>query len=102
MYQMARRQNLGPRPKIENPGKLFTRLLKYVFKYYWLHCIIVFIGIIVSALAGAQGTMFTKSLIDDYIIPLAQAQNPDFSGLLTKISQVAAFLWCGYYWHIFI
>lgn len=95
MYQMARRQNLGPRPKIENPGKLFTRLLKYVFKYYWLHCIIVFIGIIVSALAGAQGTMFTKSLIDDYIIPLAQAQNPDFSGLLTKISQVAAFYGAG-------
>ena len=39
--------------------------------------------------------MFTKSLIDDYIIPLAQAQNPDFSGLLTKISQVAAFYGAG-------
>ncbi len=92
---MARRQNMGPRPKIENPGKLFMRLLKYVFKYYWLHCIIVLIGIIVSALAGAHGTMFTKSLIDDYIIPLAKAQNPDFSGLLTRICQVAAFYGAG-------
>ena len=85
----------GPRPKIENPGKLFKRIMKYVFKYYWLHCIIVFIGIIVSALAGAQGTMFTKSLIDDYIIPLTKAADPDFSGLLTKISQVAAFYGAG-------
>ena len=25
----------GPRPKIENPGKLFKRIMKYVFKYYW-------------------------------------------------------------------
>ena len=85
----------GPRPKIENPGKLFKRIMKYVFKYYWFHCIIVFIGIIVSALAGAQGTMFTKSLIDDYIIPLTKAADPDFSGLLTKILQVAAFYGAG-------
>ena len=70
-------------------------IMKYVFKYYWFHCIIVFIGIIVSALAGAQGTMFTKSLIDDYIIPLTKAADPDFSGLLTKILQVAAFYGAG-------
>lgn len=70
----------GPRPKIENPGKLFKRIMKYVFKYYWFHCIIVFIGIIVSALAGAQGTMFTKSLIDDYIIRLQRQLTLIFQG----------------------
>jgi len=85
----------GPKPKIENPGRLFARVMKYVFKYYWLHCIIVFIGIIVSALANAQGTMFTKSLIDDYIVPLAKSADPDFSGLLSKILQVAAFYGIG-------
>jgi len=105
---MAEKQNMGPgpkgpgargmgrpRPKIENPGRLFMRLMKYVFRYYWLHCIIVFAGIIVSALAGAQGTMFTKSLIDDYIVPLTKAGNPDFSGLLAKICQVGAFYGAG-------
>ena len=105
---MAEKQNMGPapkgpgargmgrpKPKIENPGRLFMRLMKYVFRYYWLHCIIVFAGIIVSALAGAQGTMFTKSLIDDYIVPLTRAENPDFSGLLAKICQVGAFYGAG-------
>ena len=29
-----------PGAKIENPGKLFIRLMKYVFKYYWVHCLI--------------------------------------------------------------
>ncbi|HBA97080.1 MAG TPA: ABC transporter [Lachnospiraceae bacterium] len=81
----------GPKPKIKNPGKLFARLMKYIFKFYGLHCIIVFAGIIVSALANAQGTMFTRTLIDDYIIPLAKADNPDFSGLAAAIMRVAAF-----------
>lgn len=97
---MAGKQGMGPRargpkPKIENPGKLFARLMKYIFKFYWLHCIIVFIGIIVSALANAQGTMFTRTLIDDYIIPLTKATNPDFSGLATAIMRVAAFYGIG-------
>ncbi len=89
--------NMGQRPKakIENPGKLFMRLMKYVLKNYWLHCIIVAVGIVVSALASAQGTMFTKSLIDDYILPLAKQESPDFGPLLAKILQVAAFYAAG-------
>ena len=55
------RKGMGPKPKIENPGKIFKRLIGYVFKYYKVHCFIVFVAIIVSALAGAQGTMFTKA-----------------------------------------
>ena len=27
----------GPRPKLKNPGKLFMRLLRYIFKNYALH-----------------------------------------------------------------
>ena len=79
----------GPKPKIDNPGALFMRLIKYVLKYYKFHCIIVVIGIIMSAVANASGTMFTKDLIDVYIIPLTKAQNPDFTGLANKILQVA-------------
>lgn len=93
---MAGKQSMGrPRPKIENPGKLFARLMKYIFKFYWLHCIIVFIGIIVSALANAQGTMFTRTLIDDYIVPLAKSSSPDFSGLAAAIMKVAIFYCIG-------
>ena len=58
-----------PGAKIENPGKLFIRLMKYVFKYYWVHCLIVVVGIIASVFATNQGTMFTQTLIDKYIVP---------------------------------
>ena len=30
-----------PRPKIENPGKVFRRLMGYVFRYYGLHLVLV-------------------------------------------------------------
>ena len=42
----------GPKPKIENPGKLFVRVMKYVFRYYKVHCIIVLIGILLGVFAS--------------------------------------------------
>ena len=84
-------KGMKPGMKIENPGKLFVRLMKYIFKYYWLHCIIVVIGIVVSVFATNQGTMFTQTLIDKYILPLSQSSNPDFSKLFAKITEVGVF-----------
>ena len=51
--------------------------------------VLVLILIIVSVLANVQGTMFTKSLIDDYITPLLHAKEKNFTPLLHKIIQVA-------------
>ena len=42
----------GPKPKVENPGKLLKRIMDEVFKHYLPHCILVLICIIVSALAN--------------------------------------------------
>ena len=88
-------KGMKPGMKIENPGKLFVRLMKYIFKYYWLHCIIVVIGIVVSVFATNQGTMFTQTLIDKYILPLSQSSNPDFSKLFAKITEVGVFYAAG-------
>ncbi len=82
---------MGPKPKIKNPGKLFIRLMKYVMQKYTIHCIIVFICIIVSVLANVQGTMFIQQLIDDFIEPLSKAKHPDFAPLAAKLCQIAAF-----------
>ena len=85
----------GPRPTVENPGKLLKRLLGYVFKSYTPHCIIVFICILISVLANAQGTMFLQDLIDVYIMPMIGASDPDFKPLATAILKVASFYLCG-------
>ena len=82
-------------PKIENPGKLFTRLMKYVFRDYKYHCICVFFLIFAGVIANVQGTMFTKNLIDDYITPFLLTENPDFSPLARAIGRVAIFYGIG-------
>lgn len=85
----------GPKPKIKNPGKLFARLMGFIFKKYLPACIIVVICIFVSVLANVQGTMFTKNLIDDYIVPLLKTGNPDYGPLLAAMGKVAVFYGIG-------
>lgn len=85
----------GPKPRIKNPGKLFARLMGFIFKKYLPACIIVVICIFVSVLANVQGTMFTKNLIDDYIVPLLKTGNPDYGPLLAAMGRVAVFYGIG-------
>lgn len=85
------RKPQGPRPKIENPGKLFLRLMQYIFKQYKWHIIAVVILIFVGVLASVQGTLFIQTLIDEYIKPMMGVKNPDFTPLAKAIARVAGF-----------
>ena len=87
----GRRGPMGPKPKIKNPGKLFLRLMKYVFKDYGLHYVLVILFILISVFANIQGTLFTQTLIDEYITPFLLTENPDFSPLAKAIGRVACF-----------
>ena len=85
----------GPGPRgmgtPEQPGKLLGRLARYIFKNYSIHIVIVVICIFISVLANVQGTMFMKTLIDQYITPLLSADTPDFGPLAAAIARVACF-----------
>ncbi len=85
----------GSKSKLEHPGQTFARLIKYVGKNYGVHLVIVFLCILISVLANTQGTMFMKSLIDDYVTPLLKSDTKDFTQLLHKITQVAVFYGIG-------
>ena len=92
---MKKRKQHMPEHKVENPGKLLGRVMAYVGKKYKFHLIVVVIGIFASVLANVQGTMFMKTMIDDYIVPLAQADTPDFGPFGMAILRVAAFYMIG-------
>ena len=85
----------GPRPKIENPGKLFKRVMGYTLKDYGVGWIVVVICIFVTVYSSLQGTMFMRTLIDDYILPLIGRENPDFGALAGAIGRVAVFYGLG-------
>lgn len=84
-----------PGTKVDNPGKLLGRVFAYVGKKYKFHLIIVVIGIFASVLTNVQGTMFMKTMIDDYIVPLLQADKPDFGPFGMAILRVAMFYLIG-------
>lgn len=89
----GRGRAMGPRPKLENPGKIFTRLMKFVCSRYGIHYFIVLVCIVVAALTTVKGTMFMRTLIDDYIIPLVkdseQGVTPDFGPLGMALLKMA-------------
>ena len=81
----------GMKPTVKNPGQLLKRLLAYIFRKYKWHSLVVLICIITGVLANVQGTMFTKSLIDEYITPFLLTDHPDFTPLAKAIGRVACF-----------
>ena len=85
----------GPRVKVDHPGKLFKRIMYYVLKDYKWQVLIVIIAIVAGVLASVQGTLFIKTLIDSYILPLLGQSNPDFSPLAGAIGKVAIFYGIG-------
>ena len=50
---------------------------------------VVLICILLSAVANVAGSMFLKSLIDDYIAPLLLQASPVFTGLLHALMGMA-------------
>ena len=89
------RRPVRPKIQVENPGALIGRLLGYIGKKYLVQCIIVVLCIFVSVFAMVQSTLFTKTLIDDYITPLLLSEAPDFAPLAAAIIQVGIFCACG-------
>lgn len=85
----------GAKTKVENPGALLKRILAYVFRQYKWHCFLVLVCIVAGVLASVQGTMFTKSLIDEYITPFLLTDHPDFTPLGRAIGRVACFYGMG-------
>ena len=95
VVKMGPGRNAGPRPKVENPGKVFKRILAYVMKQYKFQVILVLCCILLSVFAQVQGTLFMQTLIDSYILPLLAEKSNDFSGLLHAITRVACFYGAG-------
>ena len=101
----ANQQEEGPGPRrplnahdLKNLGqnsKKTIKRLSAMFKPYKWHMAAVFLGIIISALAGIKGSMFTKTLIDDYIEPLIGQPDPVFTGLLRAIATMACIYLAG-------
>ena len=71
------------RPEL-NMGTV-KRLLKIITEKYRKHLILVFICIVISSVVSVSAPLFSKKIIDDYIVPLLGTENPVFDGLKSLI-----------------
>ena len=78
--RLSRRQQLA----------VLGRVLGYMVRHYKFSCLVVVVCILGTALATLAGTLFMQSLIDDYILPLTQAAQPDFAPLAAALGRLAA------------
>ena len=75
--------------KAKDGKKTLKRLLSCIFSDYKLHFLVVLIFILISSVAGVAGSLFTKTLLDDYITPMLSMDIPDFTPLLRAILSMA-------------
>lgn len=82
-------RGMGPKPKVENPGKILKRLFSVLFKKYGIHCAIVLVCIVVTAITNVRGMLYMQTLIDDGIMPIIGMEEPDFTPLLNILKEMA-------------
>lgn len=80
---------MNKKKKNGNALPAFRRLLAYILKNYKLQCSAVVILIFVSSLANIAGTLFMKSLIDDYITPYLGSDHVSFAPLFKALCSMA-------------
>lgn len=64
------------------------RVIKETITSYKIESLIVLVLIIVSSIANVYGSMFLKSLIDDYIVPLLSQKVPNYTPLLNALMEL--------------
>ena len=86
-------QMRGDGRKAANPGKTLLRLLSYMKNYTPL-LVFVFLCIIATSVAQAQGSRALGPLVDEYILPMVATGSTDFGALkayLVKLACIFAF-----------
>ena len=88
--------NFGMSAKMPEGGwKMVKRIFGYVTRNYKLSLGVVMLCIIINSVTTLVSTLFTRTLIDDYIVPLTQSENPDFAPLAHTLFTLAAVLIVG-------
>ena len=71
------------------------RLTRYVLKNYRFSCLTVMICIVITSVATLSSTLFTRTLIDDYIVPLTQVATPHYGALARALLKLGGVLLVG-------
>ena len=74
---------------------IIWRLTKYVLNNYKYSIITVLVCIAITSVTTLASTLFTRTLIDDYITPLTQMANPEYTSLWQTLFKLGGILLVG-------
>lgn len=78
-----------------NRKDIMLRLTRFVLRNYKFSLATVAVCIIISAVTTLASTLFTRTLIDEYIVPLTQTATPDFKPLARTLIHLGIILLVG-------
>ena len=88
-------QNAGFQKATKQQRQVMKRLFGFVLKHYKFSILTVLACIVVSSITSLFSTLFTRTLIDDYITPLTQMANPEYASLLQTLFRLGLILLLG-------
>ena len=71
------------------------RMFNFVMKHYRWAIVVVLACVFISSITSLISSLFTKTLIDDYIVPLTQVENPQYQSLAQTLFKLALILFFG-------
>ena len=83
--KIEEKRKIKNKPNMKLDFKILKRILGYVFRKYKITFAIVVICLILSTVSSVAGNLYLQTLIDDYIIPLMQTENPVYDSLIKAI-----------------
>ena len=74
---------------------VLLRMTSFVWNHYRWLMVVVLACVVVSSLTSLVSSLFTKTLIDDYIVPLTMADNPEYATLAQTLFKLGLILLLG-------
>ena len=74
---------------------ILWRLTKYVLRQYKYAILLVLVCIVITSFTTLASTLFTRTLIDDYIVPLTRMNDPQYKSLAQALFKLGAVLFIG-------
>ena len=74
---------------------ILLRMFSFVIQHYKWAIMVVLACVFISSITSLISSLFTKTLIDDYIVPLTQVENPEYQSLAQTLFKLGLVLFFG-------
>ena len=91
----APRAQAGFQKATKQQRATLLRMFSFVMRHYRWSIVVVLVCVFISSITSLISSLFTKTLIDDCIVPLTQVENPQYQSLAQTLFKLGLVLFFG-------